>query len=152
MSWNNIAQTKQNLGAVLNSFDWTSSSEIVESLIRDIKRQTELLPGTRREEHSREATPQTQARPDGPSGRGAGSISKRRVDVSANLAGGDLEHCQGTPPASCHGHRSADHRSRAPGNRVRTSTERKGAGLHRLRQWHSSVSCGSALLPSRSHA
>jgi hypothetical protein len=44
MSWNNIAQTEQNLAIVLNSFDWTSSSEIVESLIRDIKRQTELLP------------------------------------------------------------------------------------------------------------
>jgi hypothetical protein len=42
MSWNNIAQTEQNLATVLNSFDWTSSSEIVESLIRDIKRQTEL--------------------------------------------------------------------------------------------------------------
>jgi hypothetical protein len=44
MSWNNIAQTKQNLATVLNSVDWTSRSEIVESLIRNIKRQTELLP------------------------------------------------------------------------------------------------------------
>jgi hypothetical protein len=44
MSWNNIVQTEQNLATVLNSFDWTSSSEIVESLIRDINRQTELLP------------------------------------------------------------------------------------------------------------
>jgi hypothetical protein len=48
MSWKNIAQTKQNLATVLNSFDWTSRSEIVESLIRDIKRQTELLPNAPR--------------------------------------------------------------------------------------------------------
>jgi hypothetical protein len=44
MAWTNIAQTEQSLPTALTAFDWKSSSDIVETLITDIRRQSELLP------------------------------------------------------------------------------------------------------------